>query len=561
MRSRHLVVPLLAALVAAGGLAAAVPAQPAVAESCTLSMTPDLKTAKRHLFVATYEGTRRIGGGRRNHVFDVERVFAGGDRVQAGPAPNILSEGQTLELFRGGCSSMEQLKPGHRYLMSVSWLGDLTAWYGVAWELLPGGRVRLVREYDSARMDPRLAWPVTLRGAVSLMKPTESPRQGGLPDDQLTGDCPASPATLTPDPDPSAGPDPSAVPATGWMLALQATGGVRSGSPCSFDSVTAWSGGYLASVHAGERARARLVADWVSPDAVTWTQVTRDDASPFAQSGPTLAYGEGLIRFGSDEGDLAVWTSTDGTTWSRIPGAPALGTDAAWLDLRAAASGERLVVAGTNRDRCDILGCRERTWTWTSTDGSTWTRADPDGRRFPRPAFPIVGRGDGSGFVALGDDRAVLVSEDGIRWTVGGRLPDDLLLTGEFRAIPGDAAVSWITLRPMNDSFGGSAVVVFRSDDLRTWTESVASPGTDDWPPAIGTGPGGVVLAGIDRFQRPWVLLSPDGRTWPMQRLTPDLSLGEPVAAAIGPDGPVLVSDGRNLAGALAWRLAPEDPG
>lgn len=57
-------------------------------------------------------------------------------------------------------------------------MGPLTAWYGVAWEFLPGGRVRLVREYDGAGMDPRLAGPTTVREVVALMRPTYRPPYG-----------------------------------------------------------------------------------------------------------------------------------------------------------------------------------------------------------------------------------------------------------------------------------------------------------------------------------------------------------------------------------------------
>jgi hypothetical protein len=69
---------------------------------------------------------------------------------------------------------------------------------------------------------------------------------------------------------------------------------------------------------------------WTSPDGALWTQVTRDEAVfgseevRFAMS--VTAWSEGLAVVGwedlSAEMNVVVWTSADGSTWSRVPHDP-----------------------------------------------------------------------------------------------------------------------------------------------------------------------------------------------------------------------------------------------
>ncbi len=101
---------------------------------------------------------------------------------------------------------------------------------------------------------------------------------------------------------------------------------------------------------------------WTSPDGLTWSRVPDPDdvlGGPEGQSISTLAYSTslGLVAHGGDGGNAAggVWTSNDGSAWTRAP-RPGLNLDGAG-EIVAAPSG--FTAFGAN--------------VWESTDGVTWT--------------------------------------------------------------------------------------------------------------------------------------------------------------------------------------------
>jgi hypothetical protein len=64
------------------------------------------------------------------------------------------------------------------------------------------------------------------------------------------------------------------------------------------------------------------VAVWTSPDGVTWSRVPDDPTvfgEPGNQSGTGMrsvaVVGDGLVAIGAKGGAAAVWTSHDGSTW------------------------------------------------------------------------------------------------------------------------------------------------------------------------------------------------------------------------------------------------------
>ena len=74
-------------------------------------------------------------------------------------------------------------------------------------------------------------------------------------------------------------------------------------------------------------------------------------------------------RLGSDT-DGAVWTSPDGVTWSRVPHDEAVFGDADRQSMRSVvAVGSRLVAAGD-----DASGGNMDAAVWTSSYGVTWSR-------------------------------------------------------------------------------------------------------------------------------------------------------------------------------------------
>lgn len=118
--ARGLVLSVAVAVAGVLGVVPVAPAPPARAEACYGEMTSALRTAKGLLFTGTYLGKQRDQELRRPvRVFDVDRVFAGGDRVFPYDVPTILTEPSWPPsglVAARPCSR----RPGHRYLMSVA---------------------------------------------------------------------------------------------------------------------------------------------------------------------------------------------------------------------------------------------------------------------------------------------------------------------------------------------------------------------------------------------------------------------------------------------------------
>lgn len=131
---------------------------------------------------------------------------------------------------------------------------------------------------------------------------------------------------------------------------------------------------------------------WTSTEGRTWTEVS-DVAGyvPATAEGPdhtaswtidVTATDNGFVAIGQANGIGAAWTSTDGTSWTSVSGAP-FGSDP--VDMRAIAAGaDELVVIGHTATDADAPGPLH---TWWSPDGSAWTEATP------APQFDILGRG------------------------------------------------------------------------------------------------------------------------------------------------------------------------
>ena len=135
---------------------------------------------------------------------------------------------------------------------------------------------------------------------------------------------------------------------------------------------------------------------WTSPDGITWTRVPHDEevfgGEGFQKMSSVTVGGPGLVAVGEYEldntGRALVWNSPDGLSWTRVSYDEAifgpdraLDADRAITDVATLDSG--LVAVGTG--------------TWTSRDGYIWTRiADHLLDRF---SDIIVG---GPGLIAVG---------------------------------------------------------------------------------------------------------------------------------------------------------------
>ncbi len=276
----------------------------------------------------------------------------------------------------------------------------------------------------------------------------------------------------------------------------------------------------------------RNAAVWTSNDGMAWGQVPHDEAifgGPESGWMWDVATGPGglvAVGFGgpNEAQYAAVWTSADGATWSRVPhdqSVFAADRGAAMLAVDSSLHG--VVAVGVTGDPGGAMDAA----VWTSPDGTTWSRvADADtlfGGSGHQSMSGVVGGPDR--FVAVGQDNgapAVWTSPDGTEWE---RVPDaagvfDSLGVGYLTSItmggPGYVAVGqgWAD---------GPVPAVWTSPDGIIWARvphdqaafgGLGVPGIN----ALTSGPAGMVAAGFDSYTDGvgdvalWS--SPDGLEW-----------------------------------------------
>jgi hypothetical protein len=130
-------------------------------------------------------------------------------------------------------------------------------------------------------------------------------------------------------------------------------------------------------------------AVWVSSDGRGWTRIP-DGANVFSGEGEgpedgdqwmadITAWRDGFVAVGSDgrgqnaEYDAAVWLSADGVTWTRVPDQDAFGGPSVQWMKAVTAGGPGLVAVGED----DATYGDPRPAVWLSEDGLTWDRLDP----------------------------------------------------------------------------------------------------------------------------------------------------------------------------------------
>ncbi len=176
-------------------------------------------------------------------------------------------------------------------------------------------------------------------------------------------------------------------------------------------------------------------AVWTSPDRMTWSRVPDQTVlgGEGAQAMTSVSAGApGLVAVGYDavqgDDDAAVWTSSDGTTWSRVLHDEAIfggRGDQIMNDVTRAEPG--LVAVGSDGPQG-----KEHAAVWTSADGTTWSRVPDDEAIFggSGPLFMDGVDADGPWIVAVGythawtrgDPAPVWTSRDGFTWS---RVPDE----------------------------------------------------------------------------------------------------------------------------------------
>jgi hypothetical protein len=167
------------------------------------------------------------------------------------------------------------------------------------------------------------------------------------------------------------------------------------------------------------------VADvWWSPNLNAWTRAHDvNDATGSSQVLAVAADAHGFVSVGSHDGQPAVWTTTDGTTWTTIVLPLPAGTSSAVLQ-QIAISGNRVAALGQATTRAGTVPIAEL----SVNGGSSWQQV-PFSSPGPDTTFTAL-TASSSGFTAAGQfgepgqqQVAAWTSATGTSWTsapIGG---------------------------------------------------------------------------------------------------------------------------------------------
>ena len=248
-----------------------------------------------------------------------------------------------------------------------------------------------------------------------------------------------------------------------------------------FQDVVGGGPGIVAVGGSGSHSPLADAAVWTSPDGITWSRVPHDEDIFGGVGEQTMtsvtAGGPGLVAVGWDlpvivDADAAVWTSPDGITWSRVPhDEDIFGGNSFQAMWSVTTGGPGLVAIGEDRGRNHPEG---EVAVWTSVTGFTWTRVNVDEATFGG-GEPESVAGSDSLVVAVGSDgagedgdAAVWISLDGTTWT---RVPhDDAVFGGPGEQRMQSVAVgeSGFVAVGFDDNRGGA---VWTSSDGITWSK------------------------------------------------------------------------------------------
>lgn len=236
-----------------------------------------------------------------------------------------------------------------------------------------------------------------------------------------------------------------------------------------------FSGGYLAAITATPEALIAVGSDelpedaavWTSVDGTAWTRVESDtfggeagadglDGEQFMADVATTPFGivavGGFERRAERDLDAAIWWSADGSSWERSADDDLVSTGSGHARAVTAWNG-KVVVAGEGPG--PVGSGERRPAIWISADGRAWETVEALALRVDGVINGIVGRG--SRLYAVGATGHVLrpavwVSDDGIAWDVIGDGPGGNSLIGSIDH--GDAddhqdlAMTTVTITP-----------------------------------------------------------------------------------------------------------------
>ena len=254
-------------------------------------------------------------------------------------------------------------------------------------------------------------------------------------------------------------------------------------------------------------------AVWTSPDGSVWSRVPHDEAV-FGRDRPqsmksVTAFGSGLVAVGMIDQRPAVWISPNGLAWSLVPDNPEAFAREGLPDVEGVTvGGPGLVAVGRDDNSAAV---------WTSPDGITWSRVPHDMEVFGGEGVQgmVSVTPAGQGLVAVGydhsssNDPALWTSPDGVAWF---RVPpDELVFPG-----PGGTKMNSVTVGPdglVAVGWDGQSPAVWTSEEGGAWwltSHAESAFGTKDTLDGVtAIGPGlvavGSAASGRNLHAAAWV--------------------------------------------------------
>jgi hypothetical protein len=319
-----------------------------------------------------------------------------------------------------------------------------------------------------------------------------------------------------------------------------------------------------------------------APAVAGWDRVS-DEGGVFGGQGrqdmqDVIVAGPGFVAVGSDSDDAAIWTSVDGSVWSRVPHDVAVFGNA--RIARVVTSGPVIVAVGTGGEPSGADRSLDAAMVWTSPDGISWSRLSHHENLFGDAGMSDIAIG-GPGFVAVGStyrdgnpdgdrDAEVWTSVDGISWS---RVPEDETVFGgpknqHMNSVtaggPGLVAVGYDGTHGWDNPSGTAAV--WTSVDGLVWSrvphdDSVFGSNTA-MVSVTAAGPG-LVSVGYAFNCRP-VWTSVDGLVWSRVQANVPGACNTPMRSVIA-NGEHLVAVGHGArswssADGVTWILNPDVP-
>jgi hypothetical protein len=265
-----------------------------------------------------------------------------------------------------------------------------------------------------------------------------------------------------------------------------------------------------------------------TPPTVDVTQLSwsvQDKPQDAGNLNTITTFNDQLILAGIDSATSggAVWTSTDGKTWTRVKSDPSVFPPKEY-PFSAAATDDMIVIVGTKDD-----GAGGSPVAWSSTDAKTWKRIElglgPGATGIldsvstgPKGFSAVLSQSQGTG---LPSKNLLVTSSDGASWSVE---------TNPIAAKDPGASINnvvqtdsgYVAVGSYTKPGAGSATdaAVWTSSDGKAWTrstsKSLVTPRYESINDATEGGPGLIAVGTRDngKAEQPTVWTSTDGTDW-----------------------------------------------